>query len=156
PQPGQQPQTIPQTVAVQANEEIVNEKLGPNGIDAKKLIHSVLFDVLATAGTGWTKLGYESVTIDQPDPRVPPPDPALAAADPMAPPPETPMIPVPVFERCYWDYIPPKQCLRPAEFRSTEWDRAPWLAFRFTLPLTKGNRQKYQLPDDFEGAADDA
>lgn len=136
-----QPGTVPMTAAVQANEDIVNELLGPSGIDAKKLAHEVLFDVLATAGQGWTALGYESVTIDQ------------TTTDPLTGLERT--TPVPVYERCYWDYIPPKQTLKPADFRSTDWEKAPWLGYKFTLPVTAATRKKFHLPDGFTGSPDD-
>jgi hypothetical protein len=58
---------------------------------------------------------------------------------------------VPIYEDCYWHHFSPKQAGVPADFRSTEWDRAPFLFYQFTLPLTPGNRGKYQLPEDFTG-----
>ena len=34
--------------------QILNEKLGLDGVNAKQLVHQVLFDVLCPAGRGWT------------------------------------------------------------------------------------------------------
>lgn len=132
---GQQAQPIPGTVGVQAHEEILNELLGPENVDAVKMAHQTIFDVLDLSGVGFTKMGYESVTVD-------------VAADPMDP---QATVPVPIFERCFWHHYGPKQALVPADFRSTEWDRAPWLGYKGQLPLTPGNRAKYHLPDDFKG-----
>jgi hypothetical protein len=142
-QPGQQPTPIPSSVALQAHEEIVNELLGPDGVDAVRMVHQTIFDVLDLSGVGFTKMGYESVTqaIEAPDPM-----------DPMA----TVSVPVPVHESCFWNHFSPKQALVPADFRSTEWDRAPWLGYRGQLPLTPGNREKYQLPEDFQGQKTDS
>jgi hypothetical protein len=141
-QAGQQPTPIAATVAVTAHEEIVNELLGADGIDATRMVHQTLFDVLALSGVGFTKMGYESVTRPVADPR-------LNGGLPNAP-----QIPVPVYENCFWKHFSPKQAIVPRDFRSTDWDRAPFIAYQFTLPLTPGNREKYKLPPDFSGKAD--
>ena len=133
-----QAQPIPSSVALQAHQEIVNELLGPDGIDAVRMAHQTIFDVLDLSGVGFTKMGYESVTqaVDQVDPVTG----------------EAVSVPVPVYENCFWHHFGPKQALVPADFRSTEWDRAPWLGYKGQLPLTPGNRAKYHLPDDFTGS----
>ena len=41
-----QAQPIPSSVALQAHQEIVNELLGPDGIDAVRMAHQTIFDVL--------------------------------------------------------------------------------------------------------------
>lgn len=163
---GQQPQPIPGTVGVQAHEEIVNELLGPDGIDAVRMAHQTIFDVLDLSGVGFTKMGYESVTIPTPVTRLVT-DPATGkqAVDPGGAPIEEPVLDpltgkqkiadVPIHEACFWQHFSPKQALVPADFRSTEWDRAPWLGYRGQLPLTPGNRAKYRLPADFEGGKTD-
>jgi hypothetical protein len=59
---------------------------------------------------------------------------------------------VPVAEQCFWHHFSGKQAIIPHDHRSTEWDRAAFLGMQFTLPLTAGNRQRYQLPDNFSGS----
>jgi hypothetical protein len=140
PQTGQQ-QPVPSSVALQAHQEIVNELLGPDGIDATRMVHQTLFDVLDLSGVGFTKMGYESVTTP------------VAQVDQLTG--QTTTVPVPVYEDCFWHHFGPKQALVPHDFRSTEWDRAPWLGYQFTLPLTEGTRAKYQLPPDFTGGRAD-
>ena len=132
---------IPASVALSSHEELVNEHLGPDGVDAIRMAHQVLFDVLVF-GTGYSVMGYESATVNVPHPS--------GALDPETGEPVT--VPVPVKESCYWQHLPRKRALRPASFRSTDWDRAPWLGHQFELPLTPGNRAKYKLPPDFTGA----
>ncbi len=136
-----QPTQIPQTLALGAHETIVNEKLGPDGIDATRMAHQALFDVECTSGTGFTKMGYEMYSTEQ------------EVMDPMTGLPR--VVPVPVAEKCYWEWFSPKQAVIPHDFRSTEWDKAPYLGHTFTLPMTAGNRQKYQLPPEFEGSKAD-
>lgn len=133
PTPGQ---PISASVALSIHSKIVNEKLGLDGIDAVGLAHKSIFDVLVI-GTGFTKMGYEAVIapVQQPHP---------LTGEPVA-------VPVPVKEKCYWEHFSPKQALVPHNFRSTDWDKAPWLGYRFALPLTAASREKYQLPEDFTG-----
>lgn len=146
-------QPVAAAMALQAHQEITNEKLGEDGIDAADLMDAVLFDILNTAGFGCTKMGYESVTVD-----VEQPDPSWAP-DPLGPPDQAPpmvTVPVPIHEHCFWEHVSPKQILIPHGFRSTTYDKAPWLGHQFELPLTEATRAKYQLPEDFQGQGSDA
>jgi hypothetical protein len=139
-QTGQQ-QPVLASVALQVHQELVNEKLGADGIDATRLAHQAIFDMLALSGVGWTKLGYEQVARP------------VETLDPMTGLPRT--VDVPVKSHCYWEYFSPKQSLVPHGFRRTEWDKAPWLGHQFELPLTESNRRKYRLPADFKGSKTD-
>jgi hypothetical protein len=111
-----------QEALIDTHTTILNEKLGLEGVNAKDLIHRVLFDVLCTAGTGWSVMGYESATVPVQTEQVvgPPPVPG-ALPDPAAPPPVTQMVtvPVPVFEQVFWRHLSPRQALVPHLFRST-------------------------------------
>lgn len=138
--PDQPGAPIPASAALSAHEEIVNEKLGDDGIDATEMMDAVLFDIVCTQGVGFTKMGYESYTVDTPTGKTHPETG------------ETLTVPVPVSEHCYWHHFSGKQAIIPHDFRSTEWDRAAFLGMVFTLPLTPGNRKKYNLPDDFQGS----
>ncbi len=118
----------------------LNEKLGLDGVDAKRLVHAVLFDVLCPAGTGWTVMGYDSTTIDQP------------TIDPMTG--AEISVPVPIFEECYWRWLSPRAGLIPHGFRSTNWDDAPYLGYEFEIPVRLAKRKGW-VPEDFSGAAPD-
>jgi len=150
-QMGQQPGTVPMSAALQAHEDIVNEKLGEDGIDASDLMDRVMFDIITTQGVGFTEMGYESVTVPtlvtQPDPMTGQDAPVI---DPTTGQPQ--MSDVPIYENCFWEHFSGKQALIPHNFRSTNWDKAPWLGRRIELPLTDGNRKKYKLPPDFTGS----
>ena len=153
-----QPTQIPATVPLGAHQHIVNEKLGPDGVDATRMVHQTLFDVLSTSGLGFTKMGYElhSVEVEQEMQVGEKPTPSsilgLGPAEPVM---KKVKVPVPVAEKCYWEHFSPKQAVIPHDFRSTEWDKAPYLGHQFTLPLTAGNRKKYKLPEDFKGKRPD-
>ena len=116
---------------------ILNEKLGLDGVHAKALMRSVLFDIECPAGAGWTIMGYDATTVD-----VPMLDP-LTGRETMAP--------VPIHEDCYWRHVSPKQGLKPSGFRSTRWDDAPWLGVEFELPVRVAKRKRW-VPDDYRGA----
>jgi hypothetical protein len=132
---------------------ILNEKLGLDGVNGKRLVHQVLFDVLCPRGTGWTVMGYESVTVPTPTPDPnwqPPNDPLTGQPDATA---QAPMVmaPTPIYEDCFWRWLSPNQALIPADFRSTIWDDAPWLGYRFMLPVRMAKRKGW-VPKDFKGA----
>lgn len=99
---------------------LLNTKLGLHGIQAKDMVHRVLFDVLCPAGTGFTVMGYEQASVPVP------------TVDPVTGQPTT--VPVAVHEDLFWRHLSPRQILVPAAFRSTKWDDAPWLGFEFELP----------------------
>lgn len=137
------------------HQDILNEYLGPDQVHAKHVVREALFDCLCPAGFGVTKMGYESivetVTVDQP---VPDPTTGAPAVDPASGQPMTvpTQVPVPIWERLFWERVTPKKVVIPASFSSTNYDEAPWLAVRFSLTLNEA-RLRYQLPDDFEAKA---
>jgi hypothetical protein len=137
PQTGQ-PTSAPQKVAVEVHQELLNNHLGEHGIDAIEMMDAVVFDIICTQAVGFTKMGYESYTKDTPQ------------VNPLTG--EMVSVPVPILEQCFWEHFSGKQAIIPASFRSTQWDKAPFLGMAFELPLTAGNRKKYHLPDDFTGA----
>lgn len=147
PQTGQ-PAMDSQLPSIQAHEQIVNEKLGPDGVNAVLMTHKALFDVLCTSGIGFTVMGYESVTTEVEQPGEPMPDPMtgeLLEGEPV-------MVPVPVFETCFWSHFSPKEAIIPHDAKTTDWDSLPFLGRQFTLPLTSSTRQKYGIPEDYKGA----
>jgi hypothetical protein len=149
-----QPTPISQAPAIQAHQQIVNEKLGPDGIDATRLVHQTLFDVLSTSGIGFTKMGYESHTVEvEQEIQVgeEPNEMSVLGLGPGTPILKKIKVPVPVSEKCYWEYFSPKRVIIPHDFHSTEWDKAPYIGMQFTLPLTDANREKYHLTPEFKG-----
>lgn len=137
------------------HQDILNEYLGADRVNAKEMVRESLFDCLCPAGFGVTKMGYENVT-EEVEVAVPVPDPMTGApaVDPMSGQPMTvpQKVPVPIWEKLYWERVTPKKVVIPAGFSSTKYDDAPWLAVRFSLTLNEA-RLKYNLPPDFEAKA---
>ena len=126
-----------QEALLDTHTQILNEQLGLDGVNAKDLVHRVLFDVLCPSGTGWTVMGYESTTVP------------TETMDPMTGQPVN--VDVPIFEDCFWKWFSPKAALIPSEFRSTVWDEAPWLGMEFELPIRIAKRKGW-VPEEFKGS----
>lgn len=139
-----QAQPVMAVGALASHEQIVNEHLGPEHVNAVPMVHATLFDVLQLSGVGFTVMGYEqaAVTVDS------------GKVDPLTGQPV--MVDVPVKASCFWTHVSPKRAIVPHDFRSTDWDAAPYLGHQFTLPLTEANRAKYRLPPDFTSKKADA
>ena len=120
------------------HQDILNEMLGADGVNAKHMVREALFDTLCPAGFGVTKMGYENVT-EMVETQVPVPDPETGApaVDPMTGQPMTmpQSVPVPIWERLFWERVTPMKVLIPAGFSSTNYDESPWLGVRFSLTV---------------------
>ena len=154
--------------AVTLNEQVLNEYLSPDHIDAKRLMDRVLFDVICASGFGATKIGYEtrSVTVEQPvmqpaiDPQTgqpqlpqpgqPPPQPQ-PAIDPETGEIQTQEVEVPVHEEWYWRRISPMKTLIPHDFHNTDFDEAPWLGQQFDMSVSAAKSMGFALPKSFSG-----
>lgn len=128
-----------QTVLIK--QAVLNDKLGPNGVDAKRLMDKVIFDCLCPSGWGASKIGYDvttaPVTTSQPDP--------------MTGLPVESVVDVPVYEEYFWKHFSPKKLLVPDDYFDNEYDGAAWIGMEFSQPLISAKR-KYHLPDDFTAA----
>ncbi len=125
---------------------IINRMLGvkPVGVDAKTAMFEALTDTICPTGYGVCKIGYECVvsgTKDAPTGRMIPnpagqPGAILGLSVPMVP--ETQPVPNIVSERYYWRRIPPGHLRVPADFLGSDFDEAPWMAWRFSedVPVT--------------------
>lgn len=132
-----------QEALLETHTQILNEKLGLDGVDAESLVDQVLFDVLCPSGTGWTVMGYESATVDTPmdvPAETKQPGSILGLA-PGTPTTTQQMAPVPVYEDCFWTYLSPKCALIPASARTTDADSWPWIGFEFEIDLKTAQRK---------------
>lgn len=137
---------------IQTHQRILNESLGPDRVNAKAMMDRVLFDLCCTAGMGVTKMGYESVVVPVPQMQ-PVPDPVTGApaVDPLTGQPVTveTTVPVPIYERTFWEHVSPRKVLIPSSFHDTAYDRAPWLGTRFRLPKATVSRF-CSVPQDYD------
>lgn len=149
---------------------VLNKRLGRKGANVKRTIGQVLFDILAWAGIGCTKIGYlatiknieEPVMIPDPSWVPPPPAPGsmlglsqpappmIQATDPATGQPQTKTTPVPIFEDWYWKRFSPKKLLLPKGLTSSMFDaESDWLAMEFALPEAVV-RAMFRIPPEVE------
>lgn len=116
----------------------LNRKIGRKGLDCKRLMDKVLFDILCPSGEGWIKVGITRIEKGVPHPTDP-----------------TQTVQVPTYQKSFAERFSPKQGLKPTNFRDSEFDKAPWLAERFEMPLRPARRQ-FNLPQEFQPKAQTA
>lgn len=155
---------------VSIKQAVLNKKLGIKGVHSKRLVSECLFDILAWAGLGCTKIGYNATIkiiqepVMQPDPAwVPPPPPRsvlglaptpqppqVPVIDPATGQPQTQPVPVTIFEDWYWKRFSPKKLLLPADLTSSRIDQeAAWIGMECFLPANTV-RSIFKLPAEFE------
>lgn len=138
---------------VSIKQQVLHMKMGKDGIKSDRLHDELLFDVLAWAGFGASKLGYrcDFKIIQQPvmgpDPNynpnamgsmlgigTPPPQPAMVPQMGPDGKPITQSVPVPVYEEWYWRRFSPKKALWNDDLRSTRFDEdATWMGMEFFM-----------------------
>lgn len=127
------------TAGVVAFRKLVNVILGPDYIDALETVLLSIKRCSVTTGLGPTIIGYQPTI--QPVTQTPQPGAVLGLSS---------SVPVPVHEAWFWSEMSDKKFRKPADFKSTDFDKAPWLGMDFRLPL-KAARRICTLPEDFEG-----
>ena len=164
---------IPYDIAdvISIKQAVLKKHLGLKNVNAKRMVSECLFDVLAWAGLGCSKIGYRNVIqmvdepVMQPDPTYVPPPPApgsMLGLSPGPPPPQVPVIdpatgqpkvqktPVTIYEEWYWVRFSPKKLLLPTSLTSGRIDQcSPWIGMEVFLPDTVV-RSIYKLPDNYE------
>lgn len=141
---------------LETHADILNEKLGLDGVNAKALVHQALFDVLCPSGRGWTEMGYESATVPTPmqvpDEEAKMPGAILGLQQPQQM--KTVMAPVPVYEDCFWSWLSPYAGLVPHTAKTSKADAWPWIGKDFEIP-TKVAIAKGWVPENFKGSTSD-
>ena len=123
---------------------------------AAYMIDEVLADVVNAAGLMVSVIGVdirtESVEVDVPRPPIGlDPMTGEPVPDPQGPIKET--VDRVVSQRFYWTRISPGAFLWPAEFTSSDWNQASWLAYDAWLPLADAKRRYKKIPADFTGSS---
>jgi hypothetical protein len=126
------------STAINLHQTILNALLDVDGINARRTVQAAVLDCLVPAGWGPTYIGYSSYTR------------LVSSPDPMTGAPV--QVPVPVYEEFFWSRLAPSQLIVPADFRSTDFDKAPYIGRRFREPLSVLRREyKEAIPEDFKG-----
>lgn len=181
PMPGMPPPpplTLADTIAVKR--AVLSYYLGRDEINYVRLMDELLFDVLAWAGIGCSKIGYTCVTkpIQKPVMGPPPPSPmapppaqpgsVLGLTGPAPPPPQPvpqmgpdgqPLMQtedVPIYEEYYERRFSPKKLITNADLRSTQVDKdATFTGMHFFMGSTKAQKRYNLSPDDVKNVAED-
>lgn len=168
----QQPRPVMLSTLVSWQQEILNELLGPQHANVKPTVLKAIFNCLCPSGVGPVSVGYQ-VTMKTVKTMAPVMDPVtgqpvmqpptamemVGSALGMAPPMPQPMmqeveVEVPIDERWFVSESSPKALLVPASYRSTDFQRAPWLGKDWRKPLSQVRRE-YGLPKDWKASAND-
>jgi len=145
--------------AVTIWQAVLNQYLGPHGVDALTCVDECLFDCLCPAGYAASKIGYTVVQDgeipiqvgEQPrlDPMTGQPQMDPTSGEPMMDPVTQPG-PKIIFEEYFWKRFSPLKVLVPADFYGSDYDQAAWIGMEFVKPFSVA-KDEYQLPDDFGG-----
>jgi hypothetical protein len=131
--------------AVRVFQAVLNHYLSEDEVDALTVMNEVIFDALCPSGLMVSKLGYESfeqgtapVVVGQRPAAVQPPTaPPLGSVLGLGPTPPPVMediveeVPNIIHERYFWSRLSPGQAIIPRAFKGSNYDRAPFLGYRF-------------------------
>ncbi len=150
---------------------ILRDKLGEEEMDIEGTVGECLSDCLITAGIGPVKIGYDerTVTVNMPTNRTEPDiDPATGLAridpttqqparrlviDPATGKPEEKPTPKVVWSRFYCEHFSPADLRLPVGFTGTNFDRAPWIGWRFNVD--EQTMKKYGIESGGASLSDD-
>lgn len=159
-------QPVSEAEVAAIKQAVLNWFLGPDNINASRLMDECLFDVLAWSGIGCIKLGYRATMVPIQEP-VMVPDPRFMAPQPngplgLAPIAQPPMVPqtgpdgkpvtqtklVSIHEDWYARHFSPLKALFNDDLRSTRFDEeATWVGWDWVLPKELAKRE-FALSDD--------
>lgn len=125
--------------AVPVFQAVINEKLGPDEIDALSMVDEVLFDVLCPAGFGATKIGVDVVSAMVDVPIMSPEAATLAGLQPDQIP--TQKAPSIIHQEYFWKRFSPGNLLYPDDFTGSNFDDAAWLGMRYPIDAAVGRRE---------------
>lgn len=150
---------------VSTKQAVLNRTIGKDGIKMQRLMDELLFDILAWAGFGVSKLGYRCVTKTVQMPKMSnQPMPGAILGIQQQPQPELdemgqPVmedVEVPVFETYYNRRISPKKALWSPFHNSTRFDEdAAWVGFEFFMSKAQGMKAFNLTEADLGGTAQD-
>jgi hypothetical protein len=122
---------VPADALLPLRQKFLNHDIGPKGANAKRALHKTLIDALAASGWMTTVVGVEQVKL---------PDPMTGQM-------------IPIWAKRFIASISSKKALIPADFTdSSNFDAAPWLAYKGCMPVSQARRAGWQIPDDVKGS----
>lgn len=148
------PLTMEDVVSIK--QAVLHAKMGKDGIKSDRLHDELLFDVLAWAGFGASKLGYKCVfrPVAPPAAGAAPPGSVLGLQQPTQP--AQPPVPVPVYEEYYWRRFSPKKAKWNDDLRSTRFDEdATWMGMDFFMSPRAAMRDLDLTAEEVSKAAED-
>mgnify|MGYP001585291382 CR=1 FL=1 len=141
--------------ALQAFSVVLNEYLGPDGVDAETMADELLTDVLCPSGIGFSVIGLDVATdgvrpVEVGQRAVP----AVGAVLNLQPVMEPIIEQVPniIHQRYFWSRVSPLCGLLPTRFHGRNFDRAPWLGYKFEMDRARAVTA-FGLTDDEAAAA---
>lgn len=139
-------ESIPFPILLPLRQKFLNHDIGPEGANAKRAMHKTLLDTLAASGWMITVVGYEAVKLPVP------PDPltGMPSMDANG----QPVTEVTIWSRRFIEAISSKKTVIPDDFTdSSNFDAAPWLAYKGVMPILQARRAKWKIPQGFTGTA---
>lgn len=124
---------------VQAHRLLMDEILGDSHADVLSTVHDTIKTCLSVENTGPVLIGYQP-TLREVQPPMQPGS-ILGLQGPVS---------VPIHEHWYALPFSRRKLLVPADYKASNWDKAPWLGMRFRMPLAVALREKL-VPSDFKG-----
>lgn len=138
-------ETLPFNQLLPLRQKFLNYELGPKRANAKRAVHKTLVETLAASGWMITVVGYEDAKLPVP------PDPMTGM-----PPIDgngMPVTEVTIWSRRFISDISAKRLVIPDNFLdSSNFDAAPWLAYKGCMPVAQAKRLKWNIPDGFSGS----
>lgn len=128
--------------ALLLHQEFLNTLMGPDHMNVKATALQVNQDALVVIQPALSEIGYSAVIEE-----VEPPQQPGAILGLSAP------VKVPAYEEFFWRHRSPRSSLIPADFRSTQYDKAPWIGYDWRLPVSQVRRW-LKLDKDWKGGGD--
>lgn len=125
-----------------AFQDLLNAMLGPKRMHCKAMVLPTIQDCLVAIQPCPTEIGYVAVTENVAQPQTDP-----VTGQPMIDPlgqPVVQQVPVVVWEQIFWDKLSAKSTLLPVDLKNAQYDKAPWIGYRWRKPVTQVRRQ-FQL-----------
>lgn len=136
--------TLPLGVLLPQRQKLLNHELGSKAANAKRALHKTLIDALAASGWLSVELGFEQVSLPV----------TQTVPGMLGQPAMSQTVQVPIWSRRFISDISSMKLLVPDDFYdSSNFDAAPWLAYKGVIAVAKARKAGWKIPADFTGTA---